>query len=69
MLLAGKEWLVSRMKEVALILSIIASVGTIISIILNFKVKAEVRAIRGDRNIQSTGPNSVNNTGDGNTFK
>lgn len=60
------------MDKIALILSIIASIGTILSIIFNFKLKGElqtVNKIKGDRNIQSTGTNSINNTGDRNTFK
>jgi cbb3-type cytochrome oxidase cytochrome c subunit len=59
------------MENISLILSIIASIGTIISIIFNFKLKDEIKSlkqVKGHKNIQSTGANSINNTGDNNTF-
>lgn len=60
------------MSEVALVLSIIASIGTIISLIFNFKLKGTVQTInkaKGDRNIQGSGANSINNTGDSSTVR
>ena len=57
------------LSKIALILSIFASIATIVSIVLNFQVKKEVRAIKGNRNIQATGAGSTNNTGDQNVFK
>ncbi|MEI3610189.1 hypothetical protein [Pseudogracilibacillus sp. SO10305] len=60
------------MEKVSIILSIAASVGTIISLYLNRNLKRNLERIKqqisGDRNIQSKGDNVVNNTGDSNTF-
>ncbi|PEC81956.1 hypothetical protein [Bacillus cereus] len=61
------------MEKVSLILSIIASIGTIISIIVSFRLKTDLDSLKqeisGDKNIQSSGDNVINNTGDHSTFK
>ena len=59
------------MEQTSFILSIIASIGTLISIIFNLKLKEEIKSIKeikGNKNIQSEGSNSINNTGDNNRF-
>lgn len=57
----------------SIILSIVASIGTLISLYLNHNMKKELdtlkQQISGDRNIQSKGDNVINNTGDSSTFK
>ncbi|RLQ89995.1 hypothetical protein D9X91_21930 [Falsibacillus albus] len=61
------------METTSIILSIIASIGTIISLLLNFKLKKDLDTLRqqisGDRNIQSKGDNVINNTGDSSTIQ
>jgi hypothetical protein len=55
-----------NMEDVSLILSIIASIGAIVSIIFNFKLNGKLEKITGNKNIQSKGKNSINNTGNNN---
>lgn len=61
------------MEMASIILSIVASIGTLISLYLNHNMKKELdtlkQQISGDRNIQSKGDNVINNTGDSSTFK
>ncbi|MEK5069612.1 hypothetical protein [Sporosarcina sp. FSL K6-1508] len=61
------------MEKVTLVLSIVASIGTIISLLLNFKLKKELtlhkQKIEGNKNIQSLGDNVINNTGNNSNFK
>jgi len=61
------------METISIILSIAASIGTIISLFLNYKLKNDLNTLKqqnsGDRNIQSKGSNVINNTGDRSTFK
>lgn len=61
------------MEIASIILSIAASIGTLVSLYLNHNTKKELATLRqqisGDRNIQSKGDNAINNTGDSNTFK
>ncbi|MFU1796433.1 hypothetical protein ACM1RC_21415 [Paenibacillus azoreducens] len=59
------------MEKLSLILSIIASIGTIISIMFTVKVNKKlntVNQVKGRGNIQSKGSNSINNTGNNNTI-
>lgn len=61
------------MENLSLTLSIIASIGTIISLLQNQKLKSDLNALQqkidGNKNIQSSGDNAINNTGDNSTFK
>ncbi|QDP39446.1 hypothetical protein [Radiobacillus deserti] len=61
------------METASLILSIVASIGTITSLIINFNLKREIDSLKqqisGDSNIQSQGSHVINNTGDSSTFK
>lgn len=62
-----------KMENVSLILSIVASIGTIISLLQNQKLKTDLNSLKqqidGNKNIQSSGSNVINNTGDNSTFK
>ncbi len=61
------------MEMTSLILSIVASIGTIISLIINMRLKSELESVKqqlsGKKNVQSRGDNVINNTGDNSTFK
>ena len=61
------------MEKLSIILSIVASIGTLVSLYLNQNMKKELgilkQQINGNRNIQSKGDNVINNTGNSNTFK
>jgi len=61
------------LEKLSIILSIVASIGTLVSLYLNQNMKKELgilkQQINGNRNIQSKGDNVINNTGNSNTFK
>gem|GEM_PF-5694088 len=61
------------METISVILSILASIGTLVSLYRDHNLKKELESLKqqnsGDRNIQSKGDSSINNTGSGVTFK
>ncbi|MEQ6856053.1 hypothetical protein AAHH17_16355 [Lysinibacillus capsici] len=60
------------METASIILSILASIGTLVSLYLNHNLKKEIATLKqeisGNNNIQSQGNNVINNTGDSSTF-
>ncbi|WP_186008729.1 hypothetical protein [Planococcus maritimus] len=52
------------MENLNLILSIAASILSIVSIGWNISLRKEINSFKGDKNISSRGDNSINNTGD-----
>lgn len=62
---------INLMEITSLILSIIASLGTIIALMLNYSTKKELNEIKnninGTKNIHNEGNDSNNVSGDGNT--
>ena len=59
------------LETISLILSIAASIGTIISLIFTYRVNKKIESfnsIKGKKNIQSSGISNINNTGDHNKF-
>lgn len=51
------------MENLSLILSITASVLSIVSIGWNLSLRKEINSIKGNQNINANGNNNVNNTG------